>query len=418
MSTTNEHISIGRHRSRIVTGWLTIAALLLMTVTSCQRQEYLAVSLSTTGLITHTVFTTMGTATQYVKVYNHYDDPLLLRSVTLEQGYNSRFRLNVDGDTSLVARNVEIAPHDSMFIFVHANINPNASTEPFLVTDHIVFDWGSGSQKLLLTAYGRNAVYHIPDHVAYDAQGNAYPYSVIDCQQWNHQLPHVVYGYAVVDEGCTLSLTAGDEIYFGDDGHLWVYNGGTLHAQGTFETPVLFTSVRHDSYYDYLAGQWGYIWLSAGSKDNTMDWVVIENSFVGIVADTNVGNNPTLQITNSRIENCSYAGIIGQGATIDGDNLLVADMSPLPCNSVAAIPSVTPPLPTTGATAATTAALPAWYSTTTILLVTVALCFATYNKRCSATASSTEAIPPATPKAKYCSTSTRLPQPTSVSTTA
>ena len=327
MSTTNAHISTRRHRSRIVTGWLTITAMLLMTVTSCQRQEYLEgdieLTFSSDTVAFDTVFTTMGTATKYVKVYNNYDDPLLLRSVTLEQGANSRFRLNVDGDTSLVARNVEIAPHDSMFIFVHANINPNASTEPFLVTDHIVFDWVSGSQKLLLTAYGRNAVYHIPDHVAYDAQGNAYPYSVIDCQQWNHQLPHVVYGYAVVDEGCTLSLTAGDEIYFGDDGHLWVYNGGTLHAQGTFETPVLFTSVRHDSYYDYLAGQWGYIWLSAGSKDNTMDWVVIENSFVGIVADTNVGNNPTLQITNSRIENCSYAGIIGQGATIDGDNLLV-----------------------------------------------------------------------------------------------
>ena len=120
MSTTNAHISTRRHRSRIVTGWLTITAMLLMTVTSCQRQEYLEgdieLTFSSDTVAFDTVFTTMGTATKYVKVYNNYDDPLLLRSVTLEQGANSRFRLNVDGDTSLVARNVEIAPHDSMFI--------------------------------------------------------------------------------------------------------------------------------------------------------------------------------------------------------------------------------------------------------------------------------------------------------------
>lgn len=300
---------------------------LLLLVVGCQKPTYLEGDIellfSEDTVAFDTVFTTMGTATQYVKVYNQYDDPLLLRSVTLEQGASSRFRLNVDGDTSMVARNIEIAAHDSLFIFIHANINPNTMTEPFLVSDHILFDWGSGSQKLLLTAYGRNAVYHMPDRVIYDAYGNPYPYSVIDCEHWNHQLPHVVYGYAVVDEGATLSLLPGDEIYFGDNGYLWVYDGGTLHAQGTFEQPILFTSVRHDGYYDYLAGQWGYIWLSAGSKDNIMDWAVVENSFVGVLADTNVGNSPTLRITNSKIENCSYAGLIGQGATIEGDNMLI-----------------------------------------------------------------------------------------------
>lgn len=278
-----------------------------------------------------TVFVQMGTSVRQVKLYNKGLQAVRISSVTLQGGYASRFRLNVDGDTSMVVRDVDIAPGDSVFIFVRANINPNASTEPFLVQDAILFTSSQTQKRLPLTAYGRNAVYHVPDHViryadgAYpvDAFGNQYRYSIIDCDNWNHALPHVIVGYAVVDSRNTLSLVAGDELYFYNDAVLWVYDSATLKVQGTDEEPVLFTSVRHDGWYDDLPGQWGYVWLSAGSKDNKINNAVIKNAYCGLLVDTNVNDNPTLDISNSVICNHTLAGILGQTAYIVGDNLLV-----------------------------------------------------------------------------------------------
>ena len=282
-----------------------------------------------------TVFTTMATITRQVKIYNRYDEALLLDAVTLLGGHASRFRINVDGDTSFVARDVEIAAHDSIFIFIQANIDPNNSLEPFLRTDSIVFHFNNRDQYLPVMAYGRNAVYHHPTHPrsVYQLYINDHgeqdtlwmPFSVIDCKNWDHTRPHVIFGYAVVDSRETLSLYAGDELYFGNNSYLWVYDSATLDVHGTQGNPVRFSSIRHDFHYDSLPGQWGYIWLSTGSKDNRIEWARIENSTYGIVVDTNVNSNPTLTIYNSVIQDISSSGIVGQGAWIVGDNLLVAN---------------------------------------------------------------------------------------------
>lgn len=322
--------------------FISIALLLsqLLSMTSCVKEErYLTdnsvqLSFSDDTVSFDTVFSTMATITRQVKVYNHYDQPLLIDWVSLEGGTASRFRINVDGDSSFIAHDVEIAAHDSIFIFVQANINPNDQTNPYLIEDNIIFSFNNKQQKLLLMAYGRNAVYHLPTHphTIYQLYLNQrgeldtlwMPFSIIDCANWDHSRPHVIFGYAVVNSNETLHLTAGDELYFAENSYLWIYDSATLDCHGSVGNPVLFTSLRHDGYYDSLPGQWGYIWLSSGSKDNVMDWTRVENATFGIVADTCVNGNPTLTITNSVIQNHSMCGIIGQGAWIEGDNLLLA----------------------------------------------------------------------------------------------
>ena len=233
----------------------------------------------------------------------------------------------------MVVRNLELAANDSLFIFVQANINPNSKTEPFLIEDAIQFNFNATRQDVVLTAYGRNAVYHIPTdtlrNIINYTDGThdtiLYPYSVINCDTWNHDLPHVIVHYAVVDSEKELQLESGDELYFGNDACLWVYDGGSLKVNGTKERPVLFTSVRHDGWYDSLPGQWQYIWLSSGSRDNIINHAQIENNVFGLVVDTNVNSNPTLTITNSKILHASQSGILGQGAYIKGDNLLITN---------------------------------------------------------------------------------------------
>ena len=264
-----------------------------------------------------TVFTTIGTATRQLKVYNPYDQPVRLTSVSVAQGRMSRFRLNVDGDTSLVVRDLLLAAHDSLFIFVQANINPNSQLEPFLVEDRIVVECNQRRQEVVLTAYGRNAVYH------YAPQGYCWVFTQEECDEWDHTRPHVILGMAAVDSMCTLRLEAGDRLYFGSQAMLMVYPTATLEARGTKEQPVLFTSMRHDGWYDTLPGQWNYLWLCAGSRNNVIDWAVIENANIGLLVDTCVNASPTLTISNSRLRQHFLAGILGRGARIEGDNLLI-----------------------------------------------------------------------------------------------
>lgn len=319
-------------RSRLKYIFLCVAALVSVVVgtsvtASCEKEPQFATGtlqlrFSVDTLRFDTVFVARGSTVRHVKVYNLSNEDLLLSTVSLAQGRNSYFRLNVDGDTAMVARDVRLAAHDSLFVFVRVTVSPNDSLAPFFVDDHIVFRSGAYEQRFPLEAWGRNAVYHVPNRVLRTADGD-YPYSIIDCDHWDSSRPHVIVGFAVVDEGATLTLTAGETLYFANDGTLWVYDGGTLRVQGTCENPVRFTSVRQDNRYASLPGQWQYVWLSSGSRGNEVDWAVVENGVAGFVVDTCVDSRPTLTLSNTIVRNQSLAGILGQGAVVVGDNLLV-----------------------------------------------------------------------------------------------
>lgn len=297
---------------------LVLAGLLLAFVAqSCRKDSLFAteesarVEFSCDTLAFDTVFTTMGTVTKQLKIYNPLDEGVRIHSITLRNGRQSRFRLNVDGDTSMVVRDIELRGGDSLFVFVQANISPNSDLEPFIVEDAVVVDLGRNVQNVVLTAWGRNAVYHVADPVR--------GYCVIDCDHWDHSRPHVIVGTAAVDSACTLTLTAGDELYFSNTGVLYIYREGTLKVEGSRESPVLFTSLRHDGWYDTLPGQWGYLLFDDGSVDNVIDYAVIENGMVGLFAD----KGSRLKVTNTVVRGMSLAGILGQGSHIRGDNLLV-----------------------------------------------------------------------------------------------
>lgn len=285
---------------------------------SCEKESFnvddggVKLEFSTDTLTFDTVFTTVGTTTRIVTVYNRSSDNLKLSTVTLSGGVASHFRMNVDGDTSLVARDIEIEAGDSIFIFVQANINPTDATMPFVVEDAIVF---SNGQRVALTAWGRNAIYHriLPSDSTW--------FTVIDCENWNHTLPHVFIDPAAVLDGHTLTLRNGDELYFYDDAMLIIDSNAHLRVQGTEDAPVLFTSMRHDGWYDYLPGQWQTIWFYNYSTGNVIDHAVIENGTSGLRCYP----GSQLTVSNTVIRNMSDCGIVGQAATITGRNLLVYD---------------------------------------------------------------------------------------------
>lgn len=291
-----------------------VASLLPLFTVSCNNANYadeksVRLEFSADTVCFDTVFTTVATITQQVKVYNRTANDVELSSVTLKHGRQSRFRLNVDGDTSMVARHVELQAGDSLFIFVQANINPNDENEPFICTDSILF---SNGQYLPLAAWGRNAVYH---------KGSSDSIHVIDCDNWDHSRPHIMLGMCGIDTACTLVLQPGEELHFGSDALLLVYTGGRLVAQGTAEQPIIFTSLRHDPWYRNLPGQWQTLWFYSFSTGNVINHAVIENAVGGLRCYP----GSQLTVSNTVVRNCSDAGIIGQDATIAGNNILVYD---------------------------------------------------------------------------------------------
>lgn len=293
---------------------------------SCEKENYareneVKLEFSADTVAFDTLFTTVGSATRQVRVYNRSGKDVLLSTVSLGKGRASRFRLNVDGDTSMVARNVEILAGDSIFIFVQVNVKPNDQTSPFIEEDVILF--GNG-QRLPLTAWGRNAYYHLPTDTLVFSDGSFMICDIVDCAEWNlrqHDKPHVIIGTAAVLDGSTLNLTAGDELYFYNDAMLIFDTNARLTATGTASQPVLFTSLRHDGWYSFLPGQWQCILFTGGSHGNTIDHAVIENGTGGL----RVYPDADLTVSNTVVRNMSDCGLIGQGGAITGTNLLVYD---------------------------------------------------------------------------------------------
>ena len=171
--------------------------------------------------------------------------------------------MNVDGVATRSTSDVQIGPKDSLFIFIEVTIDPNNTTTPFLVTDSILFETNGNLQDIDLVAFGQNAHFITPTTNLGTIQ-----YSVIPCTGntavWDSTLPYVIYGYAVVDSACKLTINEGTKIYFYNNSGLWVFKDGTLKVNGTFEHPVTFQGTRLEQSYSDVPGQWDRIWIDDG----------------------------------------------------------------------------------------------------------------------------------------------------------
>ena len=283
-------------------------------------------SFSADSLLFDTVFTTLGSVTKQIKIYNTNNKSIRISSIKLGNGQNSMFRINIDGNPSYQLDNVEIAANDSMYIFVKLTINPNNQNNPLIVTDSIIFTTNGNIQDVNLVAWGQDAYYHVPNKKIIFSDGSFLQYSFAGCNlPWPNDKPHVIYGYCVVDSDSTLIIQEGTKIHLAPNAVLWVLDQATLKVNGTLNNKVFFQGSRLDSYYKNLPGQWGKIWLSRLSKDNEINYAVIKNGSIGIQVDTVANLNPTLKLDNTIIENMSVAGIFAQGSKIVATNAVITN---------------------------------------------------------------------------------------------
>ncbi len=311
--------------------WLIYLIPLFFLVYSCKKDlintnSSVRLSFSTDTVYFDTVFTSIGSTTYYLTVHNNEKQKVKLSSIRLAGGNASFYRLNIDGEATLNATDVEIGASDSLYILIRVTIDPNNQNNPFVVADSILFDLNGNEQKVQLVSWGQNAHYILADTYV-----PGYPkYKIIahenEVTHWTADKPYVIYGFAVVDSTGRLEIDRGVSVHFHDKSGLWVYKGGSIKVNGTVDAPVFFQGDRLDAFYKDLPGQWDRIWINEGSVNNEINYAVIRNGFIGLQLETlqeQMGNECIL--SNTRIENMSGFGIFTRYYNITAYNDVVVN---------------------------------------------------------------------------------------------
>jgi hypothetical protein len=259
-----------------------------------------------------TVFTTIGTVTESFRVKNPHNQFIRIEEISLAGGNASVFRINVDGRPGISFSNLEIAPRDSIYIFVEATLDPNGSDGILRIQDSIIFLTNGNIQDIDLIAWGQD-VHMIREEI------------ISGTVTWTADKPYLILNYAYVDSASSLTIDAGVRVHFHRDAILYV--DGTLEVKGTLDAPVRFLGDRLEEFYRDKPGQWGLIYLTENSHGNRIDYAEIFNGIFGILisAPPGSGLQPDLEITNSIINHMSANGIYALNARLTGANLVIGD---------------------------------------------------------------------------------------------
>ncbi len=336
---------------------------ILITISSCRTDFETVAStgdlkFSRDTIYLDTVFTNIGSSTYTLKVYNHSKNDITIPTIQLGKGLNSKYRMTVDGmqgNQGKIFNNVNLLAKDSLYIFIETTANiADANPKDFLYTDQILFDGGSNLQKVELVTLIQDAVFLYPKKFA-DGTTETLPIGDEEIYgffldendpangnelKFTNKKPYVIYGYAAVPSGKTVSFDPGARVYFHANSGLIVAKNASLNVNGTtsatdkLENEVVFEGDRLEPDFSDVPGQWGSILLTDGSTNHKINHLTIKNASIGLWIQNN--NGTTVDIKNTQIYDSSNYGILAQTAKINGENLVInsAGLASLACTYV------------------------------------------------------------------------------------
>lgn len=262
-----------------------------------------------------TIFSTIGSSTQRLKVFNPHAKGLIIEQIMLENAMSSGFRINVDGRRGMEFANIEILPRDSMYIFVEVTAKPTSQDSPLLQEDYIRFRLNGAQQKVLLEAYGQDAHIWKKKIIAADTTLTG-------------EKPFLIYDSLIVRSSATLSLKENVRLFFHKNAGLYIE--GKIDARGTVNQPVVMRGDRSDKLlpkitYDRIPGQWSGVEIDSLSFDNYFENVCIRNAVNGIRCNPSVENPQKATILNTVIHNLSANGIWAKNCAIDVKNAQITN---------------------------------------------------------------------------------------------
>lgn len=281
---------------------------------ACNKDEQLTnnpsakLNLSTDSVLFDTVFTSVGSTTRRLKIFNYNKKAINLQNISLRGGTGSPFAVNINGISAPQLSNLKINGNDSINVFVKVTINPTTQHMPFIVEDAIELNYNGNTVAIPLVAYGQNAIF-LHDEV------------INTNTVWDSNLPYIVYNAVNIAPNATLTVAKGTRVLFHSNSAMNVE--GTLQVNGTLTDSVVFASDRMERIYENESGQWNGIHFYGTSKNSSIDYAIIKNGITGIRVDQLSPNgNPKLLLTNSIVKNMEVTGLFGYHTQITAFNNL------------------------------------------------------------------------------------------------
>ncbi len=294
-----------------------------------------------------TIFSTIGSSTRSLMVYNPTNSDINIPNVRLAKGLSSNYRLNVDGEAGKEFFNVPLLAKDSLFVFIETTVNledPNVNT--LLDTDAILFHASSNMiQQVTLVTLVKKAILLFPGQqtngdtesilLGTDEAGNEIRTAGFELQDdelnFTNTLPYVIYGYAKIPSGKALQVDAGARVHFHKDSGILVAAGASLHVNGNssidtlaLENEVIFEGDRLEPDFANVDGQWGGLWFAKGSAANRITHLTLKNARIGIFMDGDGNfNQAHLALKNTQIYNSTLANLWASNSRITAENLLL-----------------------------------------------------------------------------------------------
>lgn len=297
---------------RHILGILLTALLLSVSLVSCIDDDFTTSSsdrltFSTDTLSFDTIFTGTGTPTARLLVFNRAKKSIRISEIRMKSD-NSYFKMNVDGQSGDIFRDVEIRGEDSIYMFVECLLPETAQSKPYLTEDAIEFVTNGNRQEVVLEAYGQNVTRLRAKRVESDLT-------------LTPDQPYVVFDSLVVAPGATLTIEPGTQLLFHDKASMRIY--GRLDARGTPQKKIQMRGDRLDDVlpdvgYDILAGQWNGVSFALESFDNVMECVDMRSTVNGLSVDS-CGNlsKRKLLLVNSWLHNSRGNVLRSQDAWVD-----------------------------------------------------------------------------------------------------
>lgn len=255
-----------------------------------------------------TLLSATRSSTKRLKVINPNKEAIQLNSISLGKGSDSDYTVIINGRTSTFLSNQVLLGGDSLLILVEINVTPRNEDLPYIVKDSVVFEWNTNSEHVKLIAYGQDGI----------RRSN----QVICNEIWTNNRPHIISDTVLVSSGCELTIEKGTKVFFENDAALFVQ--GTLRAVGDSSDHIEFRNARFDGVYDQVPGQWNGIYFLEGSTSNEISYTEIFNGQIGLRVGTPDDDvEPDVLVTNTRIYNMSFAGILSFTSDVQAINSLI-----------------------------------------------------------------------------------------------
>ena len=312
---------------------LFLTLLIIVGFSACRKENSISndpshkLLFSADTVLFDTVFTSLGSSTHQLKIYNPYAEDLIISEMRLMGGETSRFKINFDGESGSLFHDKLIPANDSLFTFLNVTIDPTDQNTPFIVEDSILFVTNGNHQMVHLTAWGQDAIYVVGDHWVSILR---YPYTIVadslETTHWTNVRPYVIYGYALINSYGTLHIHEGTHVYIHDKSGIVSWSDGQLIVEGTAEDPVIFEGDRLEPYFKNQPGQWDRIWLQEcrPGADHIINHAIIRNAYIGLQPESVFkATQAALRINNTIIENHSGMGIYSTLYAIEANNMVI-----------------------------------------------------------------------------------------------